>query len=76
MRNPDQRLLVFTAMVAAMVCAPLARAESRPRTITFQTRTMGTTAALTLVTRDSAAVADLAYDALINLHHTDSLLTN
>ncbi len=37
---------------------------------------MGTTARLTLVTPDSAAVADLAHAALVSLHHTDSLMTN
>ncbi len=47
-----------------------------PRVVDFRTRTMGTWATLSLVTADSAAVADLAYAALRSLHHTDSLMTN
>jgi thiamine biosynthesis lipoprotein len=37
---------------------------------------MGTWASLTLVTADSASVADLAYDALMELHRVDSLMSN
>jgi hypothetical protein len=37
---------------------------------------MGAWASLTLVTADSAAVADLARTSLLSLHHTDSLMTN
>jgi thiamine biosynthesis lipoprotein len=51
-------------------------AAGAPRSVTFRTRTMGTVASLTLVAADSAAVADLAFKALLSLHHTDSLMTN
>jgi len=37
---------------------------------------MGTWATLTIVTADSAAVADLAYKSLVALHHVDSLMSN
>lgn len=37
---------------------------------------MGTWATVTLVTSDSASVADVAYEALVTLHHVDSLMSN
>jgi len=37
---------------------------------------MGTWASLTLVTADSASVADLAYESLLVLHRIDSLMSN
>ncbi len=37
---------------------------------------MGTWATLTIVTADSAAIADLAYRSLLVLHHVDSLMSN
>jgi len=52
------------------------RSESDTRGITYRTQTMGTWASLILVTADSAAVADLAYDALLVLHRVDSLMSN
>jgi thiamine biosynthesis lipoprotein len=67
-------LLFVTLLLALQTSGCTAAAE--PRSVTFRTRTMGTVAALTLVTADSASVADLAYGALLSLHHTDSLLTN
>jgi thiamine biosynthesis lipoprotein len=42
----------------------------------FKTYTMGTTAALTVVTADSAGVADVAYESLSALHRVDSLMSN
>jgi len=45
-------------------------ANTEPRAVTFKTRTMGTTASLILVTADSAAVADLAYEALVSAHQS------
>ena len=66
------RLLV---LLLAGLCVCTVRA-AEPRAVTFKTRTMGTEASLVLVTPDSAAVADLAYRALLSLHHTDSLMTN
>lgn len=47
-----------------------------PGRAVFRTETMGTWATLTLVTNDSASVADLAYDALTVLHRVDSLMSN
>ncbi len=68
---------LFVLLLAGFcVCAAGMASAAEPRAITFQTRTMGTTASLTLVAPDSAAVADLAYQALLSLHHTDSLMTN
>jgi thiamine biosynthesis lipoprotein len=53
-----------------------ADAAATERAVVFRTRTMGAWASLTLVTADSAAVADLARASLLSLHHTDSLMTN
>jgi thiamine biosynthesis lipoprotein len=47
-----------------------------PRPVAFRTQTMGTWATLTIVTPDSAAVADLAYRSLLELHRVDSLMSN
>lgn len=46
------------------------------RAVVFRTETMGTWASLTLVTADSAAVADLALRSLLALHRVDSLMSN
>ncbi|MCB1184018.1 FAD:protein FMN transferase [bacterium] len=70
------RSIAAAALVAAVLIGWPAGAADAPRRIDFRTRTMGTTATLSLVTADSAAVADLAYRALLSLHHTDSLMTN
>lgn len=53
----------------------LAHAAS-PRPVVFRTQTMGTWATLSIVTEDSAAVADLAYRSLLVLHRVDSLMSN
>jgi thiamine biosynthesis lipoprotein len=69
----------FVLLLAGLCVCTAGAVESRaaePRAVTFKTRTMGTEASLVLVTPDSAAVADLAYRALLSLHHTDSLMTN
>ncbi len=47
-----------------------------PRAVTFQTRCMGTVASLQIVTTDSSAVADVAYQSLVSLHFVDSLMSN
>lgn len=47
-----------------------------PRGVAFRTQTMGTWATLTIVTADSASVADLAYRSLLVLHYVDSLMSN
>ena len=68
---------LVAALLAAAVPAPATAAEAgQPRAVTMRTRTMGTWASLTLVTADSAAVADLARDALLEFHRVDSLMTN
>lgn len=63
-------------LAATVICAPVDLSTNAPRAVAFRTRTMGAWATLTLVTPDSAAVADLALGALFSLHHTDSLMTN
>lgn len=70
------KISLFVATLALALQVSNSAAAAEPRAVTFKTRTMGTVAALTLVTADSASVADLAYRALLSLHHTDSLLTN
>jgi thiamine biosynthesis lipoprotein len=68
------------AIALVMVLGGTTGVGSQPapdeRLVTFRTRTMGTWASLTLVTADSTAVADLAHDALLELHRVDSLMTN
>ena len=66
-------------IVAALVLVAVASAsagELAKRPIPFRTQTMGTWATLTLVTADSSAVADLAYQSLLELHRVDSLMSN
>lgn len=50
------------------------QAPARP--VAFRTQTMGTWGTLTIMTPDSAAVADFAYEALSVFHRTDSLMSN
>jgi thiamine biosynthesis lipoprotein len=52
------------------------RAESHARPVVFRTQTMGTWASLTIVTPDSAALANTAYEALRAFHRVDSLMSN
>ena len=66
-------LCVITGLPACKGDAETPR-ENRP--VVFRTGTMGTWASLTLVTADSAAVADLAYESLKVLHFVDSLMSN
>jgi thiamine biosynthesis lipoprotein len=70
-------LVAFTlvALTASSVIAPSVRGGT-PRPVAFRTQTMGTWATLTIVTSDSAAVSDLAYRSLLELHRVDSLMTN
>jgi thiamine biosynthesis lipoprotein len=63
--------ITFCILVVALACG-----AQTPRPVVFRTQTMGTWASLTLVTADSAAVADAAYDALVVLHRVDSLMSN
>ncbi|MCP4573453.1 MAG: FAD:protein FMN transferase [bacterium] len=67
--------ILLALLLAGSGAEPIAAGEIE-HAVVFKTRTMGTVASLTLVTADSAAVADLAYEALLSLHHTDSLMTN
>lgn len=64
--------LFATVLVGGLV----ADAIAEPRVVTMRTRTMGAWASLSLVTADSATVADLALDALLVFHRVDSLMTN
>ncbi len=70
--------LVLVPLVACFVSAsPVSlRSEPAARAVVFRTETMGTWASLTMVTADSAAVADLAFESLVILHHVDSLMSN
>lgn len=63
-------LAIFAGLVTVL------SASEEPRTVTMRTRTMGAWASLSLVTADSAAVADLALEALLVFHRVDSLMTN
>jgi thiamine biosynthesis lipoprotein len=62
-------------LVILFIATSCTKKPSR-RAVTFRTQTMGTWASLTLVTDDSSAVADLAYEALLVLHEVDSLMSN
>ena len=65
-----------TVLVGGPIAQAIAEPTAEPRTVTMRTRTMGAWASLSLVTGDSAAVADLALDALLVFHRVDSLMTN
>jgi thiamine biosynthesis lipoprotein len=67
-------VLVLLAVVPACGGGDESPPESRP--VIFRTQTMGTWGSLTLVTADSATVADLAYESLMVLHFVDSLMSN
>lgn len=62
--------------LALFAAIALAAAAPTPRPVVFHTPTMGTWASLTIVTADSAAVADVAYRSLAALHRVDSLMSN
>lgn len=62
--------------LAATALSVRTGAAADARAVAFRTRTMGSWASLTLVTADSTAVAGLAREGLLSLHHTDSLMTN
>jgi thiamine biosynthesis lipoprotein len=74
-----QRLCtVFALLATATLPAPAAETPlaGSARSVVFRTRTMGTWGGLTLVTADSAAVADLALQSLLVFHRVDSLMSN
>ncbi len=62
--------------VPVVSCSGQSGSDRVPRPVKFRTQTMGTWATLTLVTTDSAGVADLAYSSLRVLHHVDSIMSN
>ena len=66
------------ALAALLLAAftPRATAESSPRAVTFDGRTMGTYTHVTIVTADSNAAAPLAAKAHARFHELDSLMTN
>jgi thiamine biosynthesis lipoprotein len=73
------RLARILCLVLIIVVPPAHAGGGSPdgrRPVVFRTRTMGTWATLTMVTADSAAVADLAFRSLLVLHHVDSLMSN
>lgn len=65
-----------TALFLLLVLAPSLAVAQTARPVTFRTQTMGTWAALTIVTSDSARVADSALSALEVFHDVDSLMSN
>ncbi len=67
---------LIAAWVALCGFDSAAYAADTMRPVVFRTQTMGTWATLTIVTADSAAVADLAYRSLLELHRVDSLMSN
>ena len=68
---------VGAALALSFMIAAVAAAAANPaRPVVFRTQTMGTWATLTIVTADSAAVADVAYQSLLILHRVDSLMSN
>jgi thiamine biosynthesis lipoprotein len=71
-----KRSLAIMLLLTAPACFAVAQTDPAARAVTFRTKTMGTWASLTLVTADSAAVADLAYEALVVFHGVDSLMSN
>lgn len=72
---PALLIIVGASLLACGGSKPAAQAGER-RPAVFRTQTMGTWASLTLVTADSAAVADLALRSLLALHRVDSLMSN
>ncbi len=71
------RISIATAFITASWFAVNTLAiAGTPRAVAFRTQTMGTWATLTIVTADSAAVADLAYRSLLEFHRVDSLMSN
>jgi thiamine biosynthesis lipoprotein len=73
---PRQRTILLLMLAACLSCAGAPESAAEKRHVAFRTKTMGTWAALTLVTADSAAVAGLAYQSLVVLHRVDSLMSN
>lgn len=68
---------LILAVVLAGVLLPAPAGSTDPaRAVAFRTRTMGTWATVSIVTGDSAAVADLALESLLVFHRIDSLMSN
>jgi thiamine biosynthesis lipoprotein len=66
--------ILFGFMTA--IAAGQALAGEPARAAVFRTRTMGTWASVSIVTADSATVADLALESLLVFHRVDSLMSN
>lgn len=66
----------WLAMCLLVFGSTATHSENELRPVKFRTQTMGTWGSLTLVTSDSASVAELAYRALLRFHHVDSLMSN
>lgn len=73
-----RQVLLLGACLCVFVAAlhEPARSQEEHRPVIFRTQTMGTWATLTLVTADSAAAVDVAYESLVILHSVDSLMSN
>jgi thiamine biosynthesis lipoprotein len=69
-------VLGLLAAVAPAGATAQATVAGPARAVVFRTRTMGTWASVSIVTADSAAVADLALESLLVFHRVDSLMSN
>ena len=69
-----KRCIHILGLSLIVACGQALADTARP--VTFRTQTMGTWGSLTLVTSDSASVADLAYRTLLAFHRVDSLFSN
>ena len=70
------RVTILLACLAANAATPARAGDVVERPVVFRTQTMGTWASLTILTADSSAVADAAYEALVVFHRVDSLMSN
>jgi len=75
-RNRPALIVAVSGLILSAVVPVTRSGDPGARPVVFRTQTMGTWASLTLVTADSAAVADLAYESLVVLHRVDSLMSN
>lgn len=69
-------LLIVAALALSSIRVSGTEGNPGVSTWSFSTQTMGTIATLQLAGTDSLASADLAYEALLRIHHADSLLSN
>jgi thiamine biosynthesis lipoprotein len=76
LRTKYVSIVAVSGLILSMTLAVTLFGHNGLRPVIFRTQTMGTWASLTLVTADSASVADLAYESLLVLHRVDSLMSN